>query len=130
MLRALPFALLLAVSPALAQTVHCADADGEVTVEYNVDRVAGSGVITRVQMQIADDFGISTDPAHHDYDGEDIAEQTVTSTFLEVKLRVAGGLPTLILRLVDGDEGAQWVRAGVLSVAGGGVWVVSCDTPV
>lgn len=122
--------LVFAVSPVLGETVRCTDAAGEVTVEYDVVRVVDGDAVSRVQMQITDDFGISTDPGHEDYSGEDIAEQTVTRTFLEVKLRVADGPPALILRLVDGDEGAQWVRAGVLSVAGGGVWVVSCDTPV
>lgn len=115
--------------PALAETIHCADAGGEVSIAYDVGREAGRDTVMRVEMQITDDFGISTDPTHEDYSGEDIAEQAVTGRFTEVVLRVGGGLPSLILRLADGDEGDRRLRAGVLSVAGGGVWAVQCEVP-
>lgn len=124
------FPLLLAASPAMAETVHCADQAGEVAVEFDLDRSGETTAVTRVQMQIDGDFGISTDPGHEDYSGEDLAETTIGAHFIEIVLRVDGGLPALTLRLVDADHGDTWLRAGVLSVAGGGVWVVSCDTPV
>ena len=129
-LHLIAIALTSAASPALAETVCCADANGEVMVAYDIDWDDGTARATRVEMQIADDFGISTDPVHEDYSGEDIAEQTVTGTFTEIVLRVSGRPPALLLRLAEGDHGDIRLRAGVLSVTGGGVWVVSCNTPV
>ncbi len=125
-------ALMAATAPALAETVHCADADGEVAVEYDVsyDAATNKHAVTRVQMQITDDFGISTDPQHEDYDGEDIAEQSVAGGLVSVNLRVSGeGLPALQLRLGTLSDQLHEATAGVLGVSGGGLWVVTCDAP-
>ena len=124
---AITAALTASASPALAETVHCADANGEVAVEYDIDEA--QSLITRVQMQIAGDFGISTDPAHPDHSGEKLAEQSVTGDSVDVVLRVEGGPPALHLRLVvvSHGNGAQWLNAGALAVEGGGLWAVSCD---
>jgi hypothetical protein len=112
-----------AASPALAETVYCADAKGEVAIEYDVVDAA----VMRVQMQMTDDFGISTDPAHPDHSGETIAAQSVTSDSVDVTLRVNAGPPALRLRLVVVADGVYWLNAGALSVAGGGLWAATCD---
>jgi hypothetical protein len=117
--------LVATASPAFAETVHCADAMGEVVVEYDVDE--SQSLVTRVQMQMTDDFGISTDPAHPDHSGETIAEQSVTGDSLDVTLRAHGGTPALRLRLVVVTHGVYWLNAGALSVEGGGLWAVACD---
>jgi hypothetical protein len=124
---AVAIALAATASPALAETVHCADAKGEVAVEYDIDE--SQSLITRVQMQITGDFGISTDPTHPDHSGETIAEQLVTGDGVDVMLRVEGGPPALHLRLVvvSHGHGAHWLNAGALSVEGGGLWAVTCD---
>ena len=124
---AIVIALVATASPALAETVHCTDAKGEVAVEYDIDEA--QSLITRVQMQITDDFGISTDPAHPDHSGEEIAEQSVTGDSVDVMLRVGGGPPALHLRLVvvSHGQGVHWLNAGALAVEGGGLWAVSCD---
>lgn len=119
-------ALCLATTPAVAETVHCADAAGEVALEYDVEWGEHDRV-TRVQMQIAGDFGISTDPAHEDHSGETIAEQAVEGDRVDVTLRVDGGPPALTLRLVTVSEGAYWLQGGVLGVGGGGLWLVRCE---
>lgn len=128
-------AILLAASallatPAFAETVKCADAKGEVAVEYDIGTPDEPNLITRVQMQIAGDFGISTDPSHEDYDGEDIAEQFVMHDLMSVTLRVQDRLPALQLKLAEASEGDFSIRAGVLAVAGGGVWAVVCEPGV
>ena len=120
-------ALLATASPALAETVRCADAKDEVAVEYDIDE--SRSLITRLQMQITGDFGISTDPSHPDHSGEEIAEQSVTGDSVDVMLRAGGGPPALHLRLVtvSHGHGNHWISAGALAVEGGGVWAVSCD---
>jgi hypothetical protein len=117
--------LVATASPALAETVHCTDAKGEVVVEY--DLAESGSLVTRVQMEMTDDFGISTDPAHQDHSGETITEQSVTGDSVDVTLRVNGGSPALRLRLVVVTHGVYWLNAGALSVEGGGVWAVTCD---
>ena len=120
-------AITVAASPALADTVRCADANGEVSVEYDIGEANEPNMVTRVQMQITDDFGISTDPAHEDHDGEEIAFQFVTNDILEVTLAVPDGLPVLDLKLVEAGADNSWMRAGVVAVSGGGTWVITCN---
>jgi hypothetical protein len=123
-------AMAMTISPVLAETVKCTDAKGEVAVEYDIDYEPDPNAVTRVQMQIAGDFGISTDPAHEDYSGEDIAEQVVDRGLVDVTLRVKGeGGPALRLRVVEASEGQASVTAGVLAVSGGGVWAITCTEP-
>jgi hypothetical protein len=117
--------MMATVSPGLAGTVTCADAKGEVVVEYDVDE--SESRVTRVQMQVTDDFGISTDPAHPDHSGETLAEQSVTGDSVDVTLRAGDGPPVLRLRLVAVTHGVHRLNAGALSVGGGGLWAVSCD---
>jgi hypothetical protein len=121
---------LLPTSPVMARTVHCSDAKSEVAVEYDVafDDKANTDTVTRVQMQIAGDFGISTDPAHPDYSGEAIAEQYFGNDVMMVNLRAPDeGTPALELRLGTAYLARQAITAGVLGVNGGGLWAVVCS---
>ncbi len=66
-------ALLGPVAAQAADTVTCTDAAGEVTLSYVLDDAANPPVV-RVDMQLTDDFGVSTEPGEPDHDGEYISK--------------------------------------------------------
>lgn len=120
---------LLSATPAFAvDTYDCADAKGEVSLEFDLDN--GDAPFKRVQMQMTGDFGISTDPAHPDFDGEYIGAQFTGEDFQGVDLSWKDDTDrvhkAMSLRLVSAWHGDAIVVAGALSVDGGGVWAVTC----
>ena len=121
----------LSATPALAlDTYYCADTKGEITVEFDVD--SSDQPFKRIHMQIVDDIGISTDPAHPDYDGVYMGTQYAGQDFQGVDVawkdeneRIHKAMS---LRLVSAYEGDTIVLAGVLSVDGDGVWPIICTS--
>ena len=111
------------------ETYECRDRDGAVTVEYDYQYDAEPPFL-RVQMQLTDDFGLSTDPAHEDHDGEYIAATYEDNAFrgvdVEWKDENGGRHNAMRLRLVSVSEGAHYLQTGGLSVGGGGIWTVTC----
>lgn len=125
-------ALLLPASAANAtQTYRCADANGEITLAFDYDATAAEPFAT-VEMQLTDDFGIATDPAHPDYSGEFVSAHYAGEDFIGAELRVkdasgkVGGLPVMQIRVVTVSEGANMLLTGGVSVGGGGIWTVTC----
>ena len=121
--------LICSATPAFAvDTYDCADAKGEVAVEFDLD--SGDAPFKRVQMQISGDIGISTDPVHPDFDGEYISAQFTGEDFQGVDLSWKDENDrmhkAMSLRLVSAWHGDAIVIAGALSVDGGGVWAVTC----
>jgi len=121
----------LSATPALAlDTYYCADTNGEVIGEFDLD--SSDQLFQRIQMQIVDDIGISTDPAHPDYDGECIGTQYAGQDFQGVdvawKDENEGIHKAMSLRLVSAYEGDTIVLAGALSVDGGGARPLTCTS--
>lgn len=133
----LRFALIaiacLSAAPAFAiDTYDCGDAKGQVTLEFDVD--SSDQPFKRVQMQITDDIGISTDPAHEDFDGEYLGSQFAGQDFQGVDVAWkddSGSIhKAMSLRLVSAYEGDAMVIAGALSVDGGGAWALTCKARI
>ena len=122
-------AILCLATPALAfETFDCADAKGEVALEFDYQH--GEAPFRRVQMQIVDDIGISTDPVHDDFDGDYLGKQVSGQDFegVDVNWKDEKGREhkAMSLRLVIASEGQVTLVTGALAVDGGGVWPVSC----
>jgi hypothetical protein len=123
---------LLTAAPAMAlDTVVCADADGEITFTY----VTGPALVQPVlgvEMQLTDDFGISTDPDHPDYDGEYVSHGFIGDDVEggDVSWKGDGGGEhlTMSFRIGRVSEGQRAQVGGVVSVVGGGLWTVTCKS--
>lgn len=75
-------ALLLATGPAqAASTYNCADAEGEVSVVFDYD-LALAEPFTRIEMQITDDYGLSTVPGARNNDGEFVSAHYAGKDFI------------------------------------------------
>lgn len=122
----------LSATPAVAlDTVVCADADGEITFTY----VTGPALVQpvlRVEMQLTDDFGISTDPDHPDHDGEYVSRGFIGEDVEggDVSWKDEDGREHLAMRFRIGRvfEAQRAQVGGVVSVAGGGLWTVTCQS--
>ena len=114
-----------------AQHYGCADANGEITLAFDYDAAAAEP-FGHVEMQLTDDFGISTDPGHEDHSGEFVSAHYAGEDFIGAELRVkdadgkVSGLPAMQIRLVTVSEGANMLVTGGVSVGGGGIWTVTC----
>ena len=125
-------AVLLSLGPAAAlDTVRCADADGEITFTYVTGPALVQPVLS-VEMQLTDDFGISTDPDHPDHDGEYISRGFIGEDVEggDLSWKDDGGNEHLAMSFRIGrvTEGQRAQVGGVVSVAGGGLWTVTCTS--
>lgn len=112
-------------------TVTCADDKGEVSLTY----VTGPALvqpILSVEMQLTDDFGVSTNPDHPDHDGEYVSRGFVGDDVEggEVSWRDEEGREhrTLSFRIGRVFEAQKARVGGVLAVDGGGLWTVTCQS--
>ena len=117
-------------SAALAlDTVACADEKGEITFTY-VTGPAFVQPVLSVEMQMTDDFGISTDPDHPDYDGEYVSRGFIGDDVEggDVSWKDDAGSEHLAMSFRIGRvfEAQRAQVGGVVSVAGGGLWTVTC----
>jgi hypothetical protein len=122
----------LPVLPAVAvETVTCTDADGEVTFSYDIDPRLEQPILA-VDMQLTDDYGFTTRPDRPDYDGEYVSEGAAGNDFEggEVSWGDEDGSRrhAMSFRIGRAFEARQAVVGGVVAVAAGGVWVVSCTS--
>lgn len=118
--------------PSLAQAadaVTCTDAAGEVTLSYVLDDAANPPIV-RVDMQLTDDFGVSTEPGQPDHDGEYISKAFAANATegADVSWRDDQGNEhlTVSFRIGRVFEAQQAAVGGVLAVGGGGLWTVTC----
>jgi hypothetical protein len=123
---------LITPSAALAlDTVSCVDNDREITFNYDLDHAA-TPPVTRVEMQLTDDFGFSTDPAHPKHDGEYISDGFSSGDIEggDVSWDEEDGSRhlTMSFRIGRASHGAFHAIGGVVSIGGGGVWVVECQS--
>ncbi|MBN9336221.1 hypothetical protein [Devosia sp.] len=132
MLRTWIFALVTVLSPAGAyalDTVTCADAKGEVSLTYVIGQAFVQPILS-VEMQLTDDFGVSTNGDSPDYDGEYISRgfvgEDVEGADVSWRDDKAKEHLTLSFRIGRVSEGQKAAVGGVLSVVGGGLWTVSC----
>jgi hypothetical protein len=123
--------LLSAATVQAAEHYACVDANGEITLAFDYDAAAAEP-FSHVEMQLTDDFGISTDPDHPDHSGEFVSAHYAGEDFIGAELRVkdaagnVSGLPAMQIRLVAVSEGAHMLVTGGVSVGGGGIWTVTC----
>lgn len=125
-------AALLMVGPVAAlDTVVCADADGEITFTYVTGPALVQPVLS-VEMQLTDDFGISTDPDHPDHDGEYVSRgfigEDVEGGDLSWKDEAGREHLAMSFRIGRVTEGQRAQVGGVVSVVGGGLWTVTCTS--
>lgn len=123
--------LLLLPGAALgAETVTCADAAGEVSLIYKIDAAAAQPILS-VAMQLSGDFGVATEPAHEDHDGEYISAGYAGDGFEggDVSWRDERRQDHLTVRFRIGrvSEARKQMIGGVLAVGGGGLWTVTCE---
>jgi hypothetical protein len=110
-------------------TVVCGDAAGEITFTY----VTGPALVQPVlgvEMQLTDDFGISTDPDHPDHDGEYVSGGFIGEDVEggEVSWKDDAGSEHLAMSFRIGRvyEAQAAQVGGVVAVSGGGLWTVTC----
>lgn len=128
-----PFLFMLTIctmTPALAlDTVTCADANGEVSLTYTIGQALVQPILG-VEMQITDDFGVSTNADHPDHDGEYVSRGFVGDDVEggDVSWKDDDGREHLALSFRIGrvSEARQSQVGGVLAVDGGGLWTVTC----
>ncbi|MCR6634656.1 hypothetical protein [Devosia sp.] len=132
MLKTFVLALAVIGLPASAfalDTVTCADEKGEVSLTY-VTGPAFVQPILSVEMQLTDDFGVSTNADHPDYDGEYVSRGFVGDDVEggEVSWRDEKGNEhrALSFRIGRVTEAQKAQVGGVLAVDGGGLWTVTC----
>lgn len=122
-------ALLASGSALGADTVTCADGAGEVTLSYVLDPEANPPIV-RVDMQLTDDFGVSTEPGQPDHDGEYVSSAFAGNDMegADVSWRDDQGTEhlTVSFRIGRVFEAQQAAVGGVIAVGGGGLWTVTC----
>lgn len=122
-------AIGLPASALALDTVTCADEKGEVSLTY-VTGPAFVQPILSVEMQLTDDFGVSTNADHPDYDGEYVSRGFVGDDVEggEVSWRDEKGNEhrALGFRIGRVTEAQKAQVGGVLAVDGGGLWTVTC----
>jgi hypothetical protein len=132
MIRAAVIAgLMVGAGPALAEDVYdCKSVIGDsvLDLDFGVDDVDGTEVVTRVTMQIVDDMGYSSETT------EPTARVTVTDA------TITGDTKRFTLHLNDGEydvdvaevylatlwHGVYPMTGGVASMEGGGLWTMNC----
>lgn len=121
--------LLLAGPVAALDTVICEDANGEISFTYVTGPALVQPVLS-VEMQLTGDFGISTDPEHPDHDGEYVSRgfigEDVEGGDVSWKDEDGGEHLAMSFRIGRVYEARQAQVGGVVAVAGGGLWTVTC----
>jgi hypothetical protein len=126
-----PFCFALALVPAAfaADTVTCTDADSEITLVYTLDADL-SVPITRVDMQLTGDFGLSTDAGHADHDGEFVSAAFIGDDVEGAEVswtdESGGAHRALSFRIGRVFEAQSAMVGGVIAVSGGGLWTITC----
>ena len=123
-------ATLIVASPAMAlDTVTCADAAGEITFTYVTGPALVQPVLS-VEMQLTGDYGLSTDPDHPNHDGEYVSRGFIGDDVEggDVSWKDEDGHEHLAMSFRIGRvyEARQAQVGGVVAVAGGGLWTVTC----
>jgi len=122
-------ALGLATSAQALDTVTCADDAREVNLTYVVGPALVQPILS-VEMQLTDDFGVSTDPEHPDHDGEYVSRGFVGDGVEggDVSWRDDKGREhlTVSFRIGRVFEAQKAQVGGVVAVGGGGLWTVTC----
>jgi hypothetical protein len=123
-------ATLLSAAPVAAlDTVVCEDAGGEISFTY-VTGPAPVQPVLSVEMQLTGDFGLSTDPEHPDHDGEYVSRgfigEDVEGGDVSWKDEDGGEHLAMSFRIGRVYEARQAQVGGVVAVAGGGLWTVTC----
>ncbi|MHA6299308.1 hypothetical protein [Devosia sp. CAU 1758] len=110
-------------------TVSCVDAAGEITLTYTLGPALVQPVLS-VEMQLTGDFGLSTDPDHPDHDGEYVSAGFIGDDVEggDVSWKDADRREHLAMSFRIGrvSEARQAQVGGVVSVAGGGLWTITC----
>ena len=110
-------------------TVTCADDKGEVSLTYVIGPALVQPILS-VEMQLTDDFGVSTNADHPDHDGEYVSRGFVGDDVEggEVSWRDEKGNEhrALSFRIGRVTEAQKAQVGGVLAVDGGGLWTVTC----
>lgn len=129
MLVPLTASLLLAAPVAALDTIICEDVDGEISFTYVTGPALVQPVLS-VEMQLTGDFGISTDPGHPDHDGEYVSRGFIGEDVEggDVSWKDEDGREHLAMSFRIGRvyEARQAQVGGVVAVAGGGLWTVTC----
>lgn len=110
-------------------TVVCTDAADEVTFTYVIAAAAVQPIIG-VELQLTGDYGLSTDPSHPDHDGEYVSRSFVGDGVEggDVSWKDEAGDDHLAMSFRIGRvfEARQALVGGVVAVAAGGLWTVTC----
>lgn len=125
-------ATLFAAPVAMAvDTVSCADEAGEVVFTYTLGEALVQPVLS-VEMQLTGDYGLSTDPEHPNHDGEYVshgfAENDVEGANVSWKDEEGREHTAMSFRIGRVFEARQALVAGVVAVAAGGLWTVTCQS--
>jgi hypothetical protein len=112
-------------------TYSCGDANGEVSVVFDHD-AALAEPFTRVEMQITDDYGLSTVPGAEDHSGEFVSAHYAGEDFIGADIMwrdetgKVNGLTVMSLRIVTVYEKPNELITGGVAIGGGGVWTLVC----
>jgi len=125
-------ATLFAAPVAMAvDTVSCADEAGEVALTYTLGEALVQPVLS-VGMQLTGDYGLSTDPEHPNHDGEYVsygfAENDVEGANVSWKDEDGREHTAMSFRIGRVFEARQALVGGVVAVAAGGLWTVTCQS--
>jgi hypothetical protein len=126
------FVALLMVTPAAAlDTVVCEDAAADISFTYVTGPALVQPVLS-VEMKLTDDFGLSTDPDHPDHDGEYVSRGFIGEDVEggDVSWKDDAGNEHLAMSFRIGRvyEARRAQVGGVVAVAGGGLWTVTCKS--
>lgn len=123
--------LLLAGPAAALDTVRCKDVAGEIALIYVIDRSAVQPILS-VEMQLTGDFGLATDTVHPDYDVEYLSNgfvgDSVEGADLSWKDDNGHAHLAMSFRIGRVSEARVALVGGTVSVAGGGLWMVTCQS--
>ncbi len=121
--------LLPSLGAAALDTVTCSDADNEISFSYTIGRALVQPILG-VEMQLTGDFGLSTDPDHPNHDGEYVSRGLVGDDVegADVSWKDDDGQENQAMSFRIGRvfEAQRAKVGGVVAVAGGGLWTVSC----
>lgn len=118
-----------ALGAAALDTVTCTDADNELSLSYTIGQALVQPILG-VEIQLTGDFGLSTDPDHPDHDGEYVSRGFVGDDvegadvfWRDDKDRDHQAMSFRIGRVFEAQRAKV---GGVVAVAGGGLWSVTC----
>lgn len=129
LLCALVALLGMTLPVAAVDTVTCADAADEISFTYVTGPALLQPVLS-VEMHLTGDFGLSTDPDYPDHDGEYVSAGFIGDDVEggDVSWKDESGSEHLAMSFRIGRvyEAQNAQVGGVVAVAGGGLWTVTC----